>query len=251
MLAAVVLLGACRVDADVEVIVTPAGTGEVVVTVTADADVVDAAPDIAEDLRVDDLAATGWVVEGPTPTADGGLQVVLRHPFASLAEANAILTELGGPQGPLRDVTLDVGGTSGDLEWTLDGQLDFSAGLEALADPELVALTGGTPWLELVGAQGLDPTEVAGVSFRATLPGVPVDTNGSTVPPGSGEFSANAGDAPVQMSLRTVAASTEVLDARDLEDRMMRYLVWYGVAIALLVVGVLAWRGMRRRARTR
>jgi hypothetical protein len=87
------------------------------------------------------------------------------------------------------------------------------------------------------------------VSFRATLPGVPVDVTGATVPPGSGEFSVNAGDAPVQMSLRTVAASSEVLDARDLEDRMMRYLLWYAVAVALLVAGVLGWRNLRRQAR--
>ena len=38
------------------------------------------APGLAADLRFDDAVAAGWVVEGPTATADGGLTVTLRHP---------------------------------------------------------------------------------------------------------------------------------------------------------------------------
>jgi len=60
------------------------------VRVIADADVVDQAPGLADDVRTEDLTASGWTVDGPTPTSDGGLQVELHHPFANVAEANAI-----------------------------------------------------------------------------------------------------------------------------------------------------------------
>jgi len=244
--AAVFGLGACRVDAGVELTVKPDGTGDIEVTVTADHEVVAAAPDLATDLRVDDLTASGWTVDGPTPTDDGGLRVVLTHPFANIAEANAILTQLSGPNGPLRDVAVDVTDKSGDVEWTLAGTLDFSSGLDALADPQLAELMGSDDWLAMLASQDASPADLAGVRFRASLPGTRINADGTTLPPGSAEFTANAGDAPVDMSVRTLATSSDVRDAKDLEERMIRYLIIYGIAVAVLVAVWLLVVGARR-----
>src|ERR671911_239027 len=79
--------GACRLDVGVVVRLGADGTGEITVTATADADVIaQAPPGLAGDLRFDDAAAGGWVVDGPTPTEDGGLTITLRHPVASAEE---------------------------------------------------------------------------------------------------------------------------------------------------------------------
>ena len=52
------------------------GAGTITVTATADAELVAQAPGLADDLHFDDLVAAGWAVDGPTPTDDGGLEVV-------------------------------------------------------------------------------------------------------------------------------------------------------------------------------
>ena len=237
-----------RFTAVVEVTVTPDGSGEVVVTATADAAVVDKAPTLADDIRVDDFVESGWTVEGPTPTGGGGLELILRRPFASVAEANAILAQLSAADGPLTGLTIGVGGTTGDVMWTFDGQLDLSRSLDSFADQELVGLVGGTPWLAAVEAEGLKPSEVAGVTFRISLPGTRVTEPDVTVAPGAAEWSANAGDAPVVMSSKTLATSLEVRDARRLERRTVNLLLAYGVVVLL---GVAIWRVVRSQRRNR
>jgi hypothetical protein len=79
--------------------------GTITITVVADKAVVDKAPGLVGDLRLDDVRAAGWAVEGPTATPDGGLQVVLSQPFSTPAQANAILANVNSPAGPLVGIT--------------------------------------------------------------------------------------------------------------------------------------------------
>jgi hypothetical protein len=102
-----VLVG-CRVSVDVELAVAADGSGTVTVVVTADREVVSKAPELATDLRVDDLRAAGWTVTGPDRTADGGLRVELIHAFADPDEAQRLLGTLNGPGGPLRGLRLEM-----------------------------------------------------------------------------------------------------------------------------------------------
>ena len=60
------------------------------------------------------------------------------------------------------------------------------------------------------------------------------------------EFEANAGDEPLAIDVKTLASSQEARDAKDLEDRMISYLVIYGVAVAILIAVVLILKGTRR-----
>ena len=112
---ALVSLSACRVDSVVTVDMAHDGSGTVTIEAIADAAVVQAAPGLAGDLRFDDAIASGWTVDGPTATDDGGLRVVLTRPFANVDEANVLLRSISGSAGPLRDVTLSrTGGTGSD-----------------------------------------------------------------------------------------------------------------------------------------
>ena len=147
---AVVVLGGCRVGVSVEVETQAGGGGQVRATVTLDAEAAAQVPDLAEQLRVDDLRAAGWDVDGPTPAAGGGTRLAATKPFATTDGAARALEELGGGFGSLR---LRVDRSFWKTTSTLDGEVDLSAGLGAFGDEELAGLVGG-PDL------GLDPAAV-------------------------------------------------------------------------------------------
>ena len=106
LLAAAFALTACKVEASVDVSMKPDGSGAITLTVVADAELVSKAPNLAADLRFEDATAAGWVLDGPTPTDTGGLQVVLTHDFDTVEEATALLRSLNGSSGPLQSVTI-------------------------------------------------------------------------------------------------------------------------------------------------
>jgi len=190
-LVAVLALAACKVDTRVDVVVQPDGAGTITLTATADAELVTAAPGLADDLRFDDVEAAGWTVEGPTALDDGGLQVVVSHPFATVEEATALLQSLNGPDGPLHDVVVGRTVTDDDITTTLSGSIRVSNGLDAFADPDVLAAIGGSPYADDLAAANLRPADVLTFTFTADLPGDPVidpssssgSTAGSTAAP--------------------------------------------------------------------
>jgi hypothetical protein len=173
------VLTACQLDVDVELRVGPDGTGEVVVTATADAEVVSRAPGLAEDLRFDDAVAAGWTVEGPVPTETGGLTVTLRHPVSSAAEATTLLNSLGAPFSGVTLTRTAAADDEQDVTVSLTGQLQLAGGFEAFADSELLAAVGGLPFEDDLTTAGASPAESMSVRLRADLPGEVVETTGS------------------------------------------------------------------------
>lgn len=147
---AVLLLGACRAGVSVEVETRAGGGGHVRATVTLDAEAAAQVPDLAGQLRVDDLRAAGWTIDGPTPAAGGGATLAATKPFATSEGASRALDELGGGFGSLR---LRVDRSFWKTRSTLEGDVDLSAGLGAFGDEELAGVVGG-PTL------GLDPAAV-------------------------------------------------------------------------------------------
>jgi hypothetical protein len=169
LLACVVALGACRVDIAVDMTMTPEGTGTITVITTADGEVVAAVPTIADELATDDIAAAGWAIDGPTPTADGGLTLTLRHDFASPEEATNLLNSLGPPfnQMSVRSNTI-----ADETTIRLSGLLGLSDGFESFADAELIAAVGSVPFADAIAASGATPETSMSAIVRAELPGV-------------------------------------------------------------------------------
>lgn len=241
----VLALASCRVDVDVIVALGPDGTGEVVVTATADAEVVEQAPGLAEDLRVDDAAAAGWVVEGPGITEDGGLTVTLRRPVTSAADANNVLASLGPPFVDLRlERTVDDDDPE-RVTINLTGQLQLTDGFASFADGDLTSAVGGEPFAAEIAAAGATPDESLGITLRAELPGA-IDST-------TGEQAGNTvtWDAPLDGTAQDLATTTE--------QRPDRGPAWAGplswLALLLLVgwlvlVGVVGWAIMRARRRS-
>lgn len=176
--AAAVLLASCRVDQTVTLKVNPNGSGEVRINVVADAAIVAAEPDLAADVRTDDLARAGWKVDGPESTDDGGLQIALTRPFATPTEATAVLAQVNGENGPLQGLALARAGKDTNSVWTLTGTLRVAGGLDAFIDAGGRELLGGAPFAGEVSDAGLDLGEAIGIEFIADIPGKVDSTSG-------------------------------------------------------------------------
>ncbi len=184
LLVAALALVSCKVDTTVDVVVRPDGSGTITLTAVADADVVTQTPGLADDLRFDDAIAAGWTVEGPTPTEVGGLSVILRHDFATVEEATAVLQSLNGPDGPLHDISIARTVTPDDITTTLSGTIRVANGLDAFADPDVLAAIGGSPYANDLATANLRPADVVTFTFTADLPGTPTTpASGSTGEP--------------------------------------------------------------------
>lgn len=172
-------LAACRVDIDVIVQIGPDGTGEVVVTAVADADLVQRVPGLAEDLRLDDAVAAGWEVDGPGTTTDGGLTVTIRHPVTSVADANNALASLGPPFVNVRFERQVDDDDPEQVTLVLSGQLQLNGGFNAFADSGVLAATGDNPYSAELTASGATPAASMSIELRTELPGELVETTGS------------------------------------------------------------------------
>lgn len=177
------LCTACKVDVTVDVQFAQDGSGTITVVAAADPAVLAVAPNLATDLRFDDVAAAGWTVDGPSPTPGGGLRVQLTHAFATPAEATAILAGLNGPSGPLLGVALARERVDQTTTYTLTGTLQVAGGLDAFSDADLLAAVGGTPYATQVAGSGLTPADAVSITFSARLPG---NLQSSTAPTGEG-----------------------------------------------------------------
>jgi hypothetical protein len=155
-LLAVLVGSACEVRTSVDVVVEEDGSGTVSVAVgldeaalaqvpDLDADGVSGVADLTALVRVADLEAAGWTVTPPAEPSSGFVWIRVSKPFGTPDEANAILAEITGPEGPLRDLSLtrSTGFASTDLSFT--GTADLSGGLEAFGDAGLAQALDGEP----------------------------------------------------------------------------------------------------------
>lgn len=177
---AVVLLASCRVDQSVSLRVAPNGSGDVTVVVTADKDIVSKVPGLATDVRTDDLTSAGWKVSKPISTKSGGLSLTFVHPFKNPAEANVVLSQVGGTKGPFHDMLLTRTGKDTNSKWTLAGHLEVTGGLAAFIDDAGLQLLGSAPYSADVDEAGLDLGDAVGISFSVQLPGEMKQTTGVT-----------------------------------------------------------------------
>ena len=102
-----VVLGACRLELDVNVEVAEDGSGVVEVVIGVDPDGIERiGGDLASAIDVAALDEAGWVVDGPDEESDGYTRVRFRRTFADADEADAIFDDIAADDGPFQDFTL-------------------------------------------------------------------------------------------------------------------------------------------------
>ena len=100
----------------------------------------DRIPDLDEQLATADLEAAGWNVVPPEEQDDDYTWIRASKEFANVEEAEAIIAEVAGEDGWLRDVVITSDRSFGETTYSFTATADLSAGVDSLADPELVAL---------------------------------------------------------------------------------------------------------------
>ena len=134
---ALLALSGCQAHLKVEVRARTDGSGQVRAAVILDKEAAAQVPDLARQVRVDDLEEAGWRVEGASSRNDGGSQMQAVKSFRSPAGAARALEELSGPKGPFRDFSLTVDRSYLETRTALRGTVDLSQGLEGFSDDVL------------------------------------------------------------------------------------------------------------------
>jgi hypothetical protein len=228
----VLLAAACKVDTTVTVTMHDDGSGVVTVTAVLDPDAVKAAESgggtLEDRVRIGDLANAGWTVEPWARAADGSAQITFTKPFTSPEQATAIVKELNGTAGPLRDVTVTRDSGTFSTSYSTTGTLDLKDLQTGLTSDQDVV---GSLLVQSVDAGAVDQALLAdlrdsfGLTVKVELPG------GTTVVKGE------------QGKTTPVDASTSVLDTTKV------ILVTVAAALVVLAIAVLLWPGRRRRRR--
>ncbi len=168
--------GGCQVTIDSGVKASADGSGLVQVVVSLDKRATELVPDLARQLRLDDLRQAGWKTAGPARTGDGHTWAHVSKPFASPQQATRVMRELSGPQGPFRNFRLVQRRSLLRTTTIFTGSVDLRPHLEAFGDEGLRDRLGGTSFgVDTAGLEkqlGTSLDHSFRVRISARLPGV-------------------------------------------------------------------------------
>lgn len=243
LLALVVVVAAagCEVRTEVDVQVEENGSGTVSVAVGLDADAVQEVPGLEQELRLDDLRATGWDITEPTLEADGFTWVRGSKPFATPDDAGRVLAEIAGESGPFQAFTVTRERAFARTEYGFRGTIDFTGGLERFGDDALAAALDGEPLGEDIAAieerigAAIDEAFTFRVAVR--LPGDLTASNAPTEAANGAVWQPRLSEAgPIELSAESEVARTGTI-----------VLVVVAVLALLAAVAVLVGFPWRRR----
>lgn len=228
------MCSACQVTIAVGVDARQNGSGVVRAGVGLDDDALHQIPDLAQQLRVDDLKKAGWTVVGPRKESDNRTWVRATKPFANPVGAARAMTELNGPNGPFKNFRLTSKHSFLRTKTSFTGTVD-RVGAQGLADPRLQQQLGGS---------GVDPkvleqqmNQLIDKSVRTEvvvhLPGS-ISSNAPTEISGGVLWHPKAGE-----QARLVASSTAW---------NLRPIIFGAIALVLAIAAVIIWRRSRRKA---
>ncbi len=216
-------------EVDVSIDVDEDDSGAVRVAVALDEQARRRVGDLSGQLMVEDLEAAGWTLEPPTDRPDGETVVTAEKPFAASAELGPIMEELAGAGGPFRNFTLERQTGALTTTYTLEGEVDLSAGVEGFGDDDLRQRLQGSGFgldrQSLERETGTPLEQLFDVRVTADLPG------------GGAEWQAPVGEV-------TVVEAT----SRQLHGERVAWFSVGAVSVLALVVIVLG-RALRRRGR--
>jgi hypothetical protein len=196
-----------------------------------------------------DLVAAGWTVTGPQAGPGSTTVISASHPFATPAQASALVGELAGSgpdaSRPFR-LSLAEHRTFWRTDTTLTGAVDLTCGLACFGDSGLKGVLGspvGVNPSPLESAAGQSPDQVFAFSLSARLAGSVISTNASSRQDGTLQWTPRLGQT------LELAAVTRTWN----ESRIKTFAIAGGVLVIVLLVllglGIVRWRRRRRQRR--
>jgi len=174
-LVALVVLTGCQVKVDVDAKVNANGSGTVTVGLGLDDEALAKIGDLDSQLRVDDLRAAGWTIDGPTRHDDGFTWVTATKPFADPAAATEVMDEVNGSDGAFREWTVRRSSSPVSTSYSVLGTIDLTKGMQTFGDAQLSQLFGGDPFAagvkKLEQEQGRPVAEMVDIQVQVTTPG--------------------------------------------------------------------------------
>jgi len=243
---AVALGAGCQVRTELVIDVQDDGSGTVEVAVSLDPDAMSRVPGLADELRLDDLTATGWEITGPAVEDDGYTWIRASKGFASPEQAAVILAELTGPDGPISGFAVTRDRSFARTEYGLTGVVDLTGGLEAFADEQLAVALGGVPLgesvAEIEARIGVPIDEAFTFRVAARLPGELQDTDAPAREGTAVVWEPRFSDAGAS----SLSATSELVRTRTLSLGALALVAAVAAVLVGVVLPVLAWRRRRR-----
>ena len=229
---ALLVCSACQVTIAVGVDAKQNGSGVVRAGVGLDDDALRQIPDLAQQLRVDDLKRAGWTVVGPRKESDDRTWVRATKVFPNPAAAGKALNELNGANGPFKSFRLQIKHSFLRTKTSFTGTVD-RVGAQGLADPKLQQQFAGSGVDPKVLEQQLNLVIDRSVRTEvvANLPGS-ISSNAPTQLSGGVVWHPKAGE-----QAHLVASSTAW---------NLRPIIFGAVAIVLAAAALLLWRRSSR-----
>ncbi len=236
-----VAVAGCQLTTEINVTVEADGSGELEVAIGLDDDAMSRRPDVLDDLAVDDLVDAGWVITGPAKEDDDLTWIRATHAFASPGELGPLVDDIAGADGPFRDFAVEREPGFAETRYRFSGTVDFSDGVEGLADdPELAEALGAEPLDLLEERLGETVDRLLSFQVAVRMPGE-VESNASTRASNGAVWRPSVLEPePLELVATSAVARTERL-------------VWLGVAVVagfvlvlVLAIRLAAWRRDRR-----
>jgi hypothetical protein len=240
LLAFVMVLAGCRVDARVDVRLREDGSGTVTARITLDADAVRRATThaaLTQAVPFDDVKAAGWTVSPWHTTSSGAATVRLSREFVGQDDLARRLSDLTGPNGMLRDARV-----SRERGWFRStDRVSLTVDLHDLP----AAVSSDTQLASSLRAAGLDVAALdaqlrddvrQGLRVRVVVHAPPGHDHGVTVRPGTAATTVAAGGTEVDSARVVTLAAAAVLAS---------------AALLLLTVAARSRRREQRRMRSR
>ncbi len=204
---------------------------------------------LAAQLQDADLEAAGWTVTGPTTGPESSTVISASHPFATPAEASALVGELAGA-GPDASRPFRLSLVQHRSFWrtdtTLTGTVDLTCGLDCFGDAGLKGVLGSSVGVNpapLEAGAGQNPDQVFGFAVSARLAGSVVSSNAASEQDGTLHWTPRLGQT---LELAAVTRSWN-------DSRIKTFAIIGGVLViallGLLGLGIFRWRRRRRRRR--
>lgn len=139
-------LAACEVRAEIDVAIDSDGSGQITVAMGFDPGALDRLGHPEHALHTEDLEAVGWEISEPETDEEGFTWISGERSFGTVEELAAVLAEVSGTNGPLRDPMIEEVETDEEISRTFSVTVDLSDGLDTFSDPELEETLRGEPF---------------------------------------------------------------------------------------------------------